>query len=282
MRKATRAIALAAVLVSYRAAQAAFTFDDITFWTGTGSNRAAMVITWSAPEVINPDKNGVPAPIATQTMVWGYRFDGVKNGEDMFNAIVAADPRLYAMVSGQTQYGKAVFGIGYDLDNDGGYGLTDTVVTYTPSNFTNGLVVGTYSDPDWFVPTDSEDLYWGGWYGPNWEMWHEQGGNGGFLSEPDRGSDPYASQAEGQYAWYQGQWEHAQAGMSGLTLENGSWMGWTVAAGGLEIEDPYSPSSLAWYHHKAAPAMVPEPASLGLLLTGAAGLLAGRRNRRVG
>jgi len=27
-------------------AQAAFTFDDIEYWVGTGSNRAALVIDW--------------------------------------------------------------------------------------------------------------------------------------------------------------------------------------------------------------------------------------------
>lgn len=265
-------VCLLIVACAVQAASAEFTLDDITFWTGTGSNRAAMVVTWSMPELINPDYSVVPAPIATQTMVWGYRFDGAKSGEDMFNAIIAADSHLYAMVSGNTQYGKAVFGIGYDLDNDG-YGLTDG---WAPLTFTNGLAKGSYSDPDWYYPTDSDDLYWGGWYGPNWELWHEQGGNGGFNSEPDRGSDPYWTPGTSGFDGAHGEWVFSGVGMSGLSLEDGSWMGWTVAAAGLIFGDDGDQSSILWYGHKVAPPVIPEPATMALL--GLGGLLLRKRN----
>ena len=35
--------------------------------------------------------------MANKTLVWGYRFNGTATGTQMFNAIVAADPRLYAV-----------------------------------------------------------------------------------------------------------------------------------------------------------------------------------------
>ena len=38
--------------------------DDIQFWIGSGTNRAAMVIEWSTPE--SPNYSTVPAPISDQ------------------------------------------------------------------------------------------------------------------------------------------------------------------------------------------------------------------------
>ncbi len=256
-----------------------FSLNDIQFWTGSGSNQAAMVIQWSSPEVFN--NTNVSAPVATKTLVWGYRFDGIATGEDMFNTIVAADPRLFAMTSGNTQYGKAVFALGYDLDNDGDYGITDGSTTYTASNFTGGIVTGSYDDPDNFNSTDSSDLYWGGWYGPNWELWHEEGGNGGFTEAPDRGTEPYWTGSF--FTGNHGEWAFSEVGMSSLSLKDGSWMGWTVAAGGLDMFDFEGAGTLAWINDKQAPtnyetAVVPEPATMLLVLMG--GLFGVLKNRK--
>ena len=73
----------------------AVSLDDIQFWIGSGTNRAGMVIEWSTPESFA--YSTVPAPIADKSLVWGYRFNGTATGIQMFNAIVAADPRLYAI-----------------------------------------------------------------------------------------------------------------------------------------------------------------------------------------
>ena len=62
-------------------ADASFTFDDIQYWVGNGSNKAALVIEWH-------DGNRPDA------MVWGYRWDGEATGHDMIVAIAQADPRL--------------------------------------------------------------------------------------------------------------------------------------------------------------------------------------------
>ena len=61
-------------------ADASFSFDDIQFWVGSGSKRAALVIEWH-------DGNRPDA------MVWGYRWDGEATGHDMIVAIAQADPR---------------------------------------------------------------------------------------------------------------------------------------------------------------------------------------------
>jgi hypothetical protein len=49
----------------------AISLDDIQIWTGSGTNRAALVIEWNSPEVYN--NTTVSAPIANKTLVWGYR-----------------------------------------------------------------------------------------------------------------------------------------------------------------------------------------------------------------
>lgn len=83
----------------------AFGFDDIPYWIGTGTKRAALVIDW---------KSG-PGP---QSLVWGYRFDGDKTGQDMFNAVRAADPRLsYGLVPGVGY--TAVERISFDRNGSG-------------------------------------------------------------------------------------------------------------------------------------------------------------------
>ena len=49
----------------------AISLDDIQIWTGSGTNRAALVIEWNSPEVYN--NTTVSAPIANKTLVWDYR-----------------------------------------------------------------------------------------------------------------------------------------------------------------------------------------------------------------
>jgi hypothetical protein len=292
MKRKSIILIAAFILCIAPAAQADLYFEDITHWTGTGDNKAAMIIHWSAPEVFNNpyDTGGVtrmPAPVADRSMAWGYRYDGTPTGADMMMAIAAADPKLYVVASGSTAYGAAIFGIGYDVDGDG-YGLTntDTSTTYTQADFSNGWLGGMgYMDADFFVPTDADDLYWGGWYGANWELWHEQGGIGGFEKAPDRGEDTYYTPG-GFFGGSHGEWDFSQVGISGITLEDGSWAGWSVAAGGLDMADPMGEGSVAWNEHKQAPmepgtSPVPVPAAVWLLGSGLIGLVGIRRRSGV-
>lgn len=72
----TRIVAALCVALTLPAQAAAVvtSFDDIQFWTGTGSNRAALVIDWNTGT--RPD-----------SYVWGFRWNGTATGEDMFRAI---------------------------------------------------------------------------------------------------------------------------------------------------------------------------------------------------
>ncbi len=247
----------------------ALTLDEIQFWAGAGTNRAALVIHWSAPEARN--QTTVPNPLVEQSLAWGYRWDGIAGTEDMFNAILAADPRLFAVVNGNPASGKTVLALGYDLNNNRLFGLRNgtnilaaSSLTNAPSAFTNGLAIVGQHEADTFQSLDATDLYWGGANGPNWELWRERGGLGGFINAPRRGADPYwtpddpAAPATGNH----GEWRYVEAGMSGLPLSDGSWMGWTIAAGGRDSGNPGSPGALAWRAHKCAPA-APAAASGG-------------------
>lgn len=77
-----------------------FTFDDILFWVGSGSKKAALVIEWHDGK--SPD-----------ALVWGYRWDGEANGHDMIMAIAQADPRLVLLTQYTGHMGNTMCGIGY-------------------------------------------------------------------------------------------------------------------------------------------------------------------------
>lgn len=178
-----RMLTLLALLASLSTAASAFDFDDIQFWVGTGSNRAGLIIDW---------KDGKqPASLA-----WGYRWDGVARGEDMLAAIVSADPRLYAHVSAPGGFGVALFGVGYDLNDDG-------FATSPALTFVNGISVGNPNDNR--VATDPNDHYKEGWMSAGfWSYW----------LRPTTTSN----------------WQFSGVGMSGRLLTDGCWDGWSWAA----------------------------------------------------
>src|SRR5690606_13554723 len=96
----------------------AVSLDDIQFWCGSGTNRAALVIHWNSPEVRN--NTAVPDPVAEKSLAWGYRFNGTATAEDMFNAVVAADHRLFVTSTAPSPgFGAFVYSVGYDLNNNG-------------------------------------------------------------------------------------------------------------------------------------------------------------------
>ena len=237
-------LALAGLFVVAKAS--AVSMDDIQFWIGSGTNRAGLVIEWSTPESFT--YSTVPAPIADQSLVWGYRFNGTVTAAQMFEAIVAADPRLYALGVIDPRYGLGIYGIGFHLGIISDLGVTDGTAT---NYFPNGLQTNVTVDVDAAVPLNPGDLYWSGFNGPNWETWNELGDAGGFFSSPDRGTNAYWTPTETNYdsAGYQGQWEFAQAGLSSLQLTNGSWIGFSVAAGEFEFD-----LSAPYNAHKHAPA----------------------------
>jgi hypothetical protein len=222
----------------------AISLDDIQVWGGSGSNRAALVIEWSTPQSLT--NSSVPTPIADKTLVWGYRFNGAATGAQMLDAVLAADPKLY-VVAPLTVYGYINAAFGYNLQANRSIGITDGTTT---NFFTNGILHDPTVNLDAAHPINGGDLYWGAQAGPGWEVWNELGDNGGFLASPNRGTNQYWTPTDLVYysAGVHGQWELAQAGLDTLPLTNGSWIGFSVAAG------EYEASTNAVYNlHKHAP-----------------------------
>lgn len=244
------ALALAGIFgLSHGAA--AINLDDILLWSGSGTNRAALVVEWSSPEVFN--QTTVPAPLADKTMVWGYRFNGTATGTQMLDAVLRADPRLYVIED--NSFGTFVEGIGYNLKGDGNFGLTDGAHTNGSSLFIQGALTNVTVDIDAAHPINPTDLYWGGYYGANWEVWTEQGDAGGFAASPRRGQSLYwtPDDPNNPYSGSHGQWSLAQGGLDDLLLTNGSWIGYSVAAGGFDYANTNDPGTIAYNQHKHAP-----------------------------
>ena len=147
------AIAVCLLFVTFHGAHRprGFTFDDIEFWVGSGANRAALVIDWV-------EDNPNPSSLA-----WGYRWDGAKTGRDMLLAIVEADDRLYVKFNDRPDDPTIVYGIGYDTDDDGEFGIGDgTPFDEFGKAFGNAPFFGTSA-------TDPGDYYAEGW---TFAFWH--------------------------------------------------------------------------------------------------------------
>jgi hypothetical protein len=241
MKKVSFALALASLFLVSKSP--AISLDDIQIWTGSGTNRAALIIEWSVPESLT--NSTVPVPVADKTLVWGYRFNGTATGTQMRDAILAADPKLY-FVESISEYGAFVDGIGYNLNGNGVIGITDGTST---NYIVNGLLTNATVNIDSAHALNGGDLYWGGLYGPNWETWNETNGAGGFFSSPNRGTTNYWTPTDTTYfsAGYHGQWVY-NFGLDATTVTNGSWFAFSVAAGEYE-----SATNAAYNIHKHAP-----------------------------
>lgn len=81
-----------------------FSFGDIVSWTGSGANRAALVVDFQ-------DGRGA--------LAWGYRFDGSRNGLAMISDIATATELDIQITS--FSFGDAVTGIRFRDRSRGGF-----------------------------------------------------------------------------------------------------------------------------------------------------------------
>ena len=145
----TLAFVCVLAVVSWPSFAAAFTFDDIEFWVGSGANRAAMVVDWSDTASDPP------------ALVWGYRWDGTAFGRDMLKAVVAADDRLFAKIGGSLANPVAIYGLGYDANDDSSLALDDNT-SFNDEGFALS------SPADGGVSVDAADHYAEGWFTGFW------------------------------------------------------------------------------------------------------------------
>jgi hypothetical protein len=141
-------MAIATIVAVNGGSTSAFSFDDVEYWIGVGSHRAALVIDWS---------DGDPHP----PLVWGYRFDDTTTSETMLRAMVAADQRLYARLGSDGPLGVPLYGIGFDR-NGNGFELSDG------TTFDHGIAITGPSDGATAV--DPFDSYAEGWFDGFWAL----------------------------------------------------------------------------------------------------------------
>ncbi|MCT4647429.1 MAG: DUF5074 domain-containing protein [Carboxylicivirga sp.] len=175
-------------------AAASFTMNDITHWVGKGSKKAALIIQWNDN-------------IETDTLIWGYKWDGEATGEDMLLAITKADPRLCMLGTFGTEYGTALGGLAYDTNLKEVLGIVktdDATKKGIPNN--EGILVSSadYGFDGWET-IDAADHWQGGWMNGYWSYWVKE-------SESET-------------------WGYSGVGMSSRTLSDGSWDAWSFAVG---------------------------------------------------
>ncbi len=169
-----------------------FTFADIKFWVGEGSDSAALVVDWF------DDKGG--------TLVWGYLFDAdddtQNTGYAMVAAVAKADPR-FVFLTHNTNLGNTIAGLGYDLNGSGDITLiytdpdTEETAEHTP---VDGIVTtDAYNYDDW-TSSDPDDHWVSGWYNGYWS----------YQVKDDRAES----------------FSYSGLGASSRRLQNGSWDGW--------------------------------------------------------
>ena len=112
----------------------AFTFDDIHYWIGAGTNRAAVVVDWN---------NGA----TNASIAYGVRWNGIStNLAQIIRGLDNEDRRFYSALSDES-WGTWILGFAYDRDGDGG--CVD-------------MEAGQATDADDYVAVDdfSSDYYW--------------------------------------------------------------------------------------------------------------------------
>ncbi len=145
-------------------------FDDVAYWVGTGSNRAAVAIDWFRDSTEEP------------AVVWGFRWDGAATGQTMLSAVVAADPRLFAKSGGFGGLGSSLYGLGYD-DGDGEFALDDDTA------FDEFGFAASDGPADLATAVDVDDLYREGWFTGYWHYGRSIGNpyNGGSWQSSQSG-----------------------------------------------------------------------------------------------
>ena len=130
-RRIGRVAAGLLLAVAAVAARAEFTLDDVHFWIGEGTNRAAVVVDWNT-EGASP-------------LVWGYRWNGEPVPARVAIEEIAREDNRLVYASSATQWGTSVDGLGYDR--------SDVAAAFD-------LATGTSTDPDALVGVYAGTLYW--------------------------------------------------------------------------------------------------------------------------
>lgn len=132
-------------------------FSKITRWIGEGDKQAALVVKWNDSR-------------EERLYVWGYRWtdDADGTGAAMLSNVAKNDPNFIIIVYGDTPYGAAIGGVGYDFDGDG-FSITKDGKAVEPEE--DGTLRTTSYDFDNYASADEDDLWFSGWYNGYLSYW---------------------------------------------------------------------------------------------------------------
>lgn len=132
-------------------------FSKITRWIGEGDKQAALVVKWNDSR-------------EERLYVWGYRWtdDADGTGAAMLCNVAKNDPNFIIIVYGDTPYGAAIGGVGYDFDGDG-FSITKDGKAVEPEG--DGTLRTTSYDFDNYASADEDDLWFSGWYNGYLSYW---------------------------------------------------------------------------------------------------------------
>jgi hypothetical protein len=131
-----------------------------------------------------------------ESHTWGYRWDGDAIGLDMLLAVVGADTRLFTKLRTESALGVGVFGIGYDVNDNGQFGISDDTA-FDPQ----GVAYADAAD-DFVTAQEPADQYREGW---SLGVWCYGVAN----------SNPWTSS-----------WFRSPVGPSSRSLVDGAWDSW--------------------------------------------------------
>lgn len=149
-------------------------------------------------------------------MAWGFRWDGRATAEDLLRAVLASDPRLFAVADGSVSNGLVLWGLGFDANQNARFGLRGPAGALAMDRFVSGPVVALNPAVAAATELDPGDWYAVGPGGGAWQVWREAGGQGGWTRAPAEDG-----------------WERVGTNLAQIELRDGAWVG-------LSVKDPGS------------------------------------------
>jgi hypothetical protein len=179
-------------------------YESIPFWTGTGSNRAALVLQWNDGDS--------PASLA-----WGYRWEGASTGLEMLKAIAGTSTTSFYVndvLQTETMYG-ADSRLTLALDR---YAFGDALSSV---EFHDGTTLRTRAD----------------WLTGYWEYFCM---GGTFTTPPEGAPNTFAGSSSYPGTNASPAWISSWSGAGDRLLSDGSWDAWSFAPGftGVPVVQP--------------------------------------------